>query len=190
MVFTILQKPRASSCYTMSVRLLKTPFVFRHFSRLWSNLLRLHRFHQDFFIFYFYKFITYMWAVEAYGMPSAKAGMGSRAAQLIGLPRRSNYRTLSDPTYEMSSSGKKKKKTVQDTRYSRCKREEQQINVCLGDGVHVILLWGVERGTRRNWWPHLLDRWGQSWSMLGSRVLPRTVGSLSIVVVPVCGAGI
>ena len=31
-----------------------------------------------------------MWAVEAYGMPFAKAGMGSRDTQLIGLPRESS----------------------------------------------------------------------------------------------------
>ena len=38
-----------------------------------------------------------MWAVKAYGMPSAKAGMDSRAAQLIGFPRKSNYGTLENP---------------------------------------------------------------------------------------------
>ena len=43
-----------------------------------------------------------MWAKEAYGMPSTKAGMDSRAAQLIGFPRESTYRTIKYPAYEMS----------------------------------------------------------------------------------------
>ena len=45
-----------------------------------------------------------MWAVWAYGMPSTKAGMGSRAARLIGFPRKSNYWAGELPAYEMPSS--------------------------------------------------------------------------------------
>ena len=39
-----------------------------------------------YFYLFIYKFITYMWAVKAYGMLPTKAGVDSRAAQLIGFP--------------------------------------------------------------------------------------------------------
>ena len=82
---------------------------------------------------------------EAYGMPCARAGMGSRAAQFIGLPRRSKLQDdrwffLRNVLHERTKKQTNRQPNKQASKQSNNQTINQSINLSIKQSINQSIL--------------------------------------------------